>query len=1202
MANFPGTAGNDTYAGTADPDTISDGGGGSDTLAGAGGNDVFTVTGAGNDTVDGGVGVDTLNINFSASTGNFNITAGSGFRYLTDFSTFSVGWRNVENLNIQAGSGNDTVSTGNDGYDVISGNAGDDTLDTGKGLAVVSGGVGSDRWTVDFTNNATAITLNLALAGAQVLANGSRFASIERLTLLAGDGADIIRTLVGAPNVQNNDVIDGGGGNDLILVGGGADIVRGGDGVDTLYFSVGSDTGNFGMTSGSGLTYFTDFSNTSVGFVDVERFDLTLGAGNDSVVMGDDIDVARGGDGDDTLNTLRGSAVVNGGAGNDRWAADFSESTLALNLDINLVTSNPQAGSSIAGIESLTLTGSALADVIKSTNGEADLQYNDTINGHDGDDTITVGSGQDIVVGGPGNDLLIIDYADEDQAFGMTSGSGYIYITDFSNTNVGWTEIERLDVRLGLGADIIQTGDGVDSVNGGGGADSLDTRRGAATVVGGDGEDRWLADFTDVATPFALNINLANSSPLAGTTVSGIEMLTLSTGAGADTIVSSVGAPDLARNDTLNTGAGNDTITVGGGLDTVDGGDGLDVLIFDVATNVGNFGMTTAGAFLQISDFSNTNVSYRNIERFDVRLGLGNDTVVLGDDFDRASGGAGNDDINTRRGAAVVDGGAGLDIWRADFSNFAAPLNLNLDLATTTPTAGSSVTNIEAVAVTGTAGNDVIRTKTGSPDLAYNDTINGGAGLDLITVGGGLDTVDGGLGNDLLVINWATDIGNFGMTTSGGNVQISDFSNTNVTFRNIERFDVTLGSGNDNVVLGDGIDTIRGGAGNDILDTRKGAAAVYGGSGVDRWSADYSNSAVALNFNLNLATTNPTPTSLVTEVEQITLTATSFADTIVTRIAPELAYNDTIVAGAGDDVITVGGGSDTVDGGDGFDTLIIDYSGDTEAFGNTSSGEYLTISDFSDTSINYRNIERIVFATGAANDTVSGSEGDDTLNTGGGTDTLNGLNGNDTLIGGAGGDILNGGEGFDTASYAGSDAGVTVNLLADTASGGHAAGDNLNDVENVSGSSFNDVLSGNGSANVLNGGAGDDVLFGDAGNDRLEGGVGADALNGGVGLDAFVYRAIGESTVGVAGRDVINAFTTGQDIIDLRLIDANTVVAGDQAFTFGALANGTPGRLAVVANGAGSWLVEGDVTGDGVADFAFVVGAVAAPVAADFQL
>jgi Ca2+-binding RTX toxin-like protein len=116
----------------------------------------------------------------------------------------------------------------------------------------------------------------------------------------------------------------------------------------------------------------------------------------------------------------------------------------------------------------------------------------------------------------------------------------------------------------------------------------------------------------------------------------------------------------------------------------------------------------------------------------------------------------------------------------------------------------------------------------------------------------------------------------------------------------------------------------------------------------------------------------------------------------------------------------------------------------------------------------------------------TGTQGNDTLpvsgKTNAGNETYNGLGGNDLLKGGAGADVLNGGAGTDTATYAGS-AAVKINLLTGTASGGHAAGDKFVSIENLIGSSYNDILVGNAVNNILSGGAGADKLAGGAGND-----------------------------------------------------------------------------------------------------------------------
>lgn len=209
------------------------------------------------------------------------------------------------------------------------------------------------------------------------------------------------------------------------------------------------------------------------------------------------------------------------------------------------------------------------------------------------------------------------------------------------------------------------------------------------------------------------------------------------------------------------------------------------------------------------------------------------------------------------------------------------------------------------------------------------------------------------------------------------------------------------------------------------------------------------------------------------------------------------------------------------------------------------------------TETTYHNAMGVLFA-GA--DTFNGSAGDDSVYGYGGNDTLRGNAGNDFAEGGGGNDILNGGSGFDTASYSRTGAGVTVNLGLATQQNTVAAGlDTLVSVEGLLGSNFNDKLYGNANANklvggagadTLRGGGGNDIVDGGAGDDNIAGGAGRDGLIGGAGRDTFIYGALADSP-NVAARDLIVDFTPGTlgDILDLRLLDANTGVAGDQAFS-----------------------------------------------------
>ena len=183
---------------------------------------------------------------------------------------------------------------------------------------------------------------------------------------------------------------------------------------------------------------------------------------------------------------------------------------------------------------------------------------------------------------------------------------------------------------------------------------------------------------------------------------------------------------------------------------------------------------------------------------------------------------------------------------------------------------------------------------------------------------------------------------------------------------------------------------------------------------------------------------------------------------------------------------------------------------------------------------------------------IYGLSGNDTLNGRGGDDNLDGGSGNDTLNGGSGADKLVGGSGNDTASWAGSNAGVTARLHAPEPRGGHAQGDSfggattftyrdkgnlvtvtLPDIENLTGSSHDDVLAGDQRANRIAGGSGDDILYGgpggdstnrdtmygDGGNDKVYGGRGDDALYGGGGNDTLQGGPDDDRLYGGSGAD-----------------------------------------------------------------------------------
>lgn len=144
---------------------------------------------------------------------------------------------------------------------------------------------------------------------------------------------------------------------------------------------------------------------------------------------------------------------------------------------------------------------------------------------------------------------------------------------------------------------------------------------------------------------------------------------------------------------------------------------------------------------------------------------------------------------------------------------------------------------------------------------------------------------------------------------------------------------------------------------------------------------------------------------------------------------------------------------------------------------------------------------------GTGNDTINGLGGNDTLTGNGGSDTIDGGAGNDTIVAtiNDGNDSYNGGAGTDTYNLSATTAGVTVNLTTGTSVGAQTGSDTLVAIENVTGSSGNDVLTGDALANVLIGGAGADLLDGGA--------AGADSLRGGIGDDTYIINRTGITIV-----------------------------------------------------------------------------------------
>ncbi len=160
------------------------------------------------------------------------------------------------------------------------------------------------------------------------------------------------------------------------------------------------------------------------------------------------------------------------------------------------------------------------------------------------------------------------------------------------------------------------------------------------------------------------------------------------------------------------------------------------------------------------------------------------------------------------------------------------------------------------------------------------------------------------------------------------------------------------------------------------------------------------------------------------------------------------------------------------------------------------------------------------------NDVLQGLGGSDELVGDEGADTLDGGDGNDFIWAGKGDDSIIGGSGTDQAYYHsnGTDEGfatqgAVVDLALGIAIDGWGFTDTVVAVENVGGTSFDDILTGDMNANVLTGYDGRDTLSGGGGNDILYGGSDDNVLNGGDGADLLDGNDGNDTLHGDAGDD-----------------------------------------------------------------------------------
>jgi len=328
----------------------------------------------------------------------------------------------------------------------------------------------------------------------------------------------------------------------------------------------------------------------------------------------------------------------------------------------------------------------------------------------------------------------------------------------------------------------------------------------------------------------------------------------------------------------------------------------------------------------------------------------------------------------------------------------------------------------------------------------------------------------------------------------GGNDTVSGFGGNDSLFGN---------DGNDNVFGGDGDDFMVGGLGDDQLD---------GGAGFDAVSYfDVLNASVTITLGLNSTALVSDGSGTDTLISIDSGTGTGADDTF--NIRQDFVGDD----GSSFAIIRGAGGNDTINGNG--ETRIDYIDASTGVRVDIGSGTARGIQGDAGVGIDTFN--------GVAE--VRGSNFDDVLigSDGNGFESFRGQAGND-FIDGRGGSS-------DRADYRSSPGAVTVDLESRTAQDGFGTFDFLFNIEDVRGSSFNDLLVGDNNGNIFRGRGGDDAINGRGGFDTAD--YRSDATAGINVTLGSISNVSGDSSVGT------DALTGIERVLGSRFDDVFTAEA-----------------------------------------------------------
>ena len=819
VEDISGSTAADSITGNSSANSIT-GGSGADALSGADGNDTFLegALSSGADVFTGGNGVDTVSyalrsaavtVTMDGAAANDGVASegdnvGSTVENLISGSGFDVLTGNASDNSIQGGTASDSI-TGGDGADVLDGGAGFDTFYEGtssSGADTFVGGADADR--VDYSSRSTSVVVTmdgLAADDGASLEGDNAGADIEHV-----DGGSAADTLTG--NASNN-AINGGGGADTLSGLGGTDSFyedTAANGGDTFSGGAGQDSVSYSGRSAS-LTVTMD----GVAANDGESGENdNIGSDIEGITCGSGADVITGNDSDNTIAGQTGNDTLSGGNGNDQFNSINADGADSYDGGAGTDTLAYSRTTALT----ITMDGSSANDGSSGENDNVGSTIENLVSG-DGDDSITGNSSDNVITGNGGADTMIT--GDGDDTFVETSFSAN---------------------------DVFTGGSGSDTVSYSSRSSSVTvTMDGAAANDGQSGEND--------------SVDSTVENVLAG---SGSDSIT---GNSSDNVITGG-----AGFDTLSGGDGNDTFAEGtgtSGADVFDGGNGADTVSYANRTSVITVTMDGVAANDgQSGENDSVGATIENVvggTNNDVITGNNADNVLTGGpNWDTLNGGDGNDTFSegsSTNGGDTFNGGTGVDV--VDYSLRSAALSVTMDGASANDGAASESDNVGSTVenlIGGSAGDTV----TGN---ASGNVITGGAGADSLDGSGGDDTfVEGASpsGADTLTGNIGTDVVDYSLRSAALTVTMDgaaandgesgENDNVGSTVENLRAgnaSDTITGNSVGNYISGGvGSDVISGGGGNDGVDLDDGVTDTgvsSCGSGSDYVRADSADTA-----------------------------------------------------------------------------------------------------------------------------------------------------------------------------------------------------------------------------------------------------------------------------------------------------------------------------------------------------------------------